>query len=58
MSHKKIWFITGASRGMGVDFAGAAVAAGPTRVWRRAGTATSCPRPWGSRTTCWPSRWT
>src|SRR5437762_4100949 len=28
MSHKKIWFITGASRGMGVDFAKAALAAG------------------------------
>lgn len=28
MSDKKIWFITGASRGMGVDFARAALAAG------------------------------
>jgi NAD(P)-dependent dehydrogenase (short-subunit alcohol dehydrogenase family) len=28
MSHKKIWLITGASRGMGVDFAKAALAAG------------------------------
>ena len=28
MSNKKIWFITGASRGMGVDFAKAALAAG------------------------------
>ena len=28
MSSKKIWFITGASRGMGVDFARAALAAG------------------------------
>ena len=28
MSNKKIWFITGASRGMGVDFAKAAQAAG------------------------------
>jgi len=28
MSSKKIWFITGASRGMGVDFAKAALAAG------------------------------
>jgi NAD(P)-dependent dehydrogenase (short-subunit alcohol dehydrogenase family) len=28
MSHKKVWFITGASRGMGVDFAKAAPAAG------------------------------
>src|SRR6267378_3353492 len=28
MSNKKIWFITGASRGMGLDFANAALAAG------------------------------
>jgi NAD(P)-dependent dehydrogenase (short-subunit alcohol dehydrogenase family) len=28
MSHKKAWFITGASRGMGVDFAKAALTAG------------------------------
>jgi NAD(P)-dependent dehydrogenase (short-subunit alcohol dehydrogenase family) len=28
MSHRKIWFITGAGRGMGVDFAKAALAAG------------------------------
>jgi NAD(P)-dependent dehydrogenase (short-subunit alcohol dehydrogenase family) len=28
MSNKKVWFITGASRGMGVDFANAALAAG------------------------------
>src|SRR5687768_3999217 len=28
MPSKKIWFITGASRGMGVDFANAALAAG------------------------------
>jgi NAD(P)-dependent dehydrogenase (short-subunit alcohol dehydrogenase family) len=28
MSNKKIWFITGAGRGMGVDFAQAALAAG------------------------------
>ena len=28
MSHKKIWFITGAGRGMGADFAKAALAAG------------------------------
>src|SRR5438094_3968366 len=28
MANKKIWFITGASRGMGVDFAKAALAAG------------------------------
>ena len=28
MNNKKVWFITGASRGMGVDFAKAALAAG------------------------------
>src|SRR5712671_3883781 len=28
MNNKKIWFITGAARGMGVDFAKAALAAG------------------------------
>src|ERR1700694_5055234 len=28
MSNKKVWFITGASRGMGVDFANVALAAG------------------------------
>ena len=28
MSNKKIWFITGAGRGMGADFAKAALAAG------------------------------
>src|SRR5882724_12492537 len=28
MANKKIWFITGAARGMGVDFAKAALAAG------------------------------
>src|SRR5438128_10828960 len=32
MSNKKIWFVTGASRGMGVDFAKAALAAGHTVV--------------------------
>ena len=28
MTSKKVWFITGASRGMGLDFAKAALAAG------------------------------
>src|SRR2546423_629943 len=32
MTNKRIWFITGAGRGMGVDFAKAAVAAGHTVV--------------------------
>lgn len=30
MNNKKVWFITGASRGMGVQFAKAALAAGGT----------------------------
>ena len=32
MSNKKVWFITGAGRGMGVDFAKAALAAGHALV--------------------------
>src|SRR5256885_11507435 len=32
MTNKRIWFITGAGRGMGVDFAKAALAAGHTVV--------------------------
>src|SRR6478672_2552805 len=32
MTRKKIWFITGAGRGMGVDFAKAALAAGDSVV--------------------------
>ena len=28
MTNKKVWFVTGTSRGMGVDFAKAALAAG------------------------------
>jgi NAD(P)-dependent dehydrogenase (short-subunit alcohol dehydrogenase family) len=32
MSNKKVWLITGASRGMGVQFAKAALAAGCTVV--------------------------
>jgi NAD(P)-dependent dehydrogenase (short-subunit alcohol dehydrogenase family) len=30
MSNKKVWFVTGASRGMGVEFVKAALAAGVT----------------------------
>jgi NAD(P)-dependent dehydrogenase (short-subunit alcohol dehydrogenase family) len=37
MSKKKIWFITGAGRGMGVDFAKAALAAGHAVVPGRIG---------------------
>jgi NAD(P)-dependent dehydrogenase (short-subunit alcohol dehydrogenase family) len=32
MTHKKVWFITGAGRGMGVEFAKAALAAGDAFV--------------------------
>src|SRR5437879_2738167 len=32
MTNKKIWFVTGAGRGMGVDFVKAALAAGHTVV--------------------------
>jgi NAD(P)-dependent dehydrogenase (short-subunit alcohol dehydrogenase family) len=32
MSGKKVWFITGAGRGMGADFATAALAAGDSVV--------------------------
>lgn len=35
MTDKKVWFITGASRGMGVEFAKAALAVGhaPAALW-------------------------
>src|SRR5882672_2145536 len=29
-----------------------------TQLWPRGGTATACPRPWDTRTTCWLSSWT
>ena len=38
MTDKKVWFITGAGRGMGADFAKAALAAGEPRRLLRAGT--------------------
>ena len=38
MTDQKIWFITGAGRGMGVDFIKAALAAPATGLWPRAGT--------------------
>ena len=51
MSNKKVWFITGAGRGMGADFARAALAAGHAvvatgrdteRVSTRLGQSTTC----------------
>ena len=49
---KKVWFITGAGRGMGVDFAKAALAAGHAVVATRAGTPTAYPERWVCRTIC------
>jgi NAD(P)-dependent dehydrogenase (short-subunit alcohol dehydrogenase family) len=43
MENKKVWFITGAGRGMGVDIAKAALAAGHAVV--ATGTSLVCPRP-------------
>ena len=51
MADKQVWFITGAGRGMGVDFAKAALAAGhavvatgrsPETVAEASGTPTAC----------------
>jgi hypothetical protein len=50
MTKKKIWFITGAGRGMGVDFAKPPA----TRSSPRAGTPTPWTRRLGRPTTCWP----
>jgi NAD(P)-dependent dehydrogenase (short-subunit alcohol dehydrogenase family) len=44
MTDKRIWFITGAGRGMGVDFAKAALAAGNAVV----ATGPQPPRPSGT----------
>ena len=49
---KRVWLITGAGRGMGVDFARAALASGHA-VWRPVETASECPRSWEHRATCW-----
>jgi NAD(P)-dependent dehydrogenase (short-subunit alcohol dehydrogenase family) len=42
MSNKKVWFITGASRGMGVQFAKAAVPLYRRRRCHRYGGAEDC----------------
>jgi NAD(P)-dependent dehydrogenase (short-subunit alcohol dehydrogenase family) len=52
MSDKKVWFITGAGRGMGVDFAKAALAAG-NAVVTSGRTRTPWPRPSARRATSW-----
>jgi hypothetical protein len=55
MTDRKIWFITGAGRGMGVDFAKAALAPA-TRSSPRAATPTPWRRRWARPTTCWVVR--
>ena len=47
MSEKQVWFITGAGRGMGVDFAKAALAAGTRGRRHRPHAPTRCGRPSG-----------
>ena len=51
MSSKKVWFVTGAGRGMGVDIARAALAAGHAVV-ATARDRTVSPRRWAPTTTC------
>ena len=58
MTDKKVWFITGAGRGMGVDFAKAALAAGHAVVATGRDTGRRGQGRWASRTTCWSSSWT
>ena len=53
MTDKKIWFITGAGRGMGVDIAKAALAAGNAVRHRPQPRAVSAAL--GETTICWPS---
>jgi NAD(P)-dependent dehydrogenase (short-subunit alcohol dehydrogenase family) len=53
MTDRKVWFITGAGRGMGVDIAKAALAAGnavvATGAWRSAAGSARASTPRGSR---------
>ena len=51
MMNKKVWFITGAGRGMGAESPGR-LCLPATPWWPRADTATQCPRPWDRRPTC------
>ena len=53
MNTKKLWFITGASRGMGADFAKAALAAGYAVVASGRDTE-RVSKALGSRTVCCP----
>ena len=57
MSSKKIWFITGAGRGMGVDIAKAALAAGYAVVATGRDTE-AVAKAVGAQTICWSSSWT
>ncbi len=57
MADKQIWLITGASRGMGVDFAKAALAAGHGAVATGRNTAAVTDAV-GRRTTCSWRSWT
>jgi len=51
VNNKKIWFVTGAGRGMGADFVKAALAAGHAVV-ATGRNSDAVPRRWDSRTTC------
>jgi NAD(P)-dependent dehydrogenase (short-subunit alcohol dehydrogenase family) len=54
VSEKKVWLITGAGRGLGVDIAKAALTAGHAVVATGAMLQRSRPQ-WATTTTCWPS---
>ena len=58
MTDKKTWFITGAGRGMGVDIAKAALAAGHEVVATGRNPERRRTRRSATRTTCWSSSWT
>jgi hypothetical protein len=53
MTDKKVWLVTGAGRGMGVDIAKAALAAGHAVVATARNTDTPSPRPWARTRTSW-----
>ena len=54
MTDTKVWIITGAGRGMGVNIAQAALAAGHCVV-ATARDAANVVQRWASTPTCWPS---
>jgi NAD(P)-dependent dehydrogenase (short-subunit alcohol dehydrogenase family) len=54
---KRVWLITGASRGIGARIAEAALATA-TRWWRRPATRPSVQKRFGTATRCWRWRWT